>query len=467
VTLYNTLSRHVLAPSFDLIRGARTMKCLTELEESQWWPRERIEELQAERLQRLIRYAYDRVPYYRRVMNERGLGPADIQSTADLAKLPVLTKDLIRANFDDMRAEGYPRNELLPGRTSGSTGEPLLFYGTKSALYDGGYAVGLRSMGWAGLRLGDRTVSICGVRRPERVWERTLLGLSLRLQQIIRVDAKSISEATLPGIVQMLHRVHPRAFGGYPSVTAHVASFIKDSGQPAPPVHSVVTGGEQLFEHQRELMREVFHSEPYSRYGSHEACEMAAECEAHSGLHVHAEDIIAEVVDDGGKPVLPGQQGHILITSLLNYGMPFIRYENGDAGSLATSSCPCGRGLPLLGTLLGRTADFVYTPSGKRVAGVSLQPSRLALLGVTKYQIVQEDLDRVVIRVIVPSVTEPDGQAEVGRRIEGILRRVLGDDMRIEVKFTDHIEPTAAGKYVPVVSRVDPNSWLGQEGKQR
>ena len=466
MTLYNTLSRHVLAPSFDLIRGARTMKCLTELEESQWWPRERIEELQAERLQRLIRYAYDRVPYYRRVMNERGLRPADIQSAADLAKLPVLTKDLVRANFDDMRAEGYPRSELLPGRTGGSTGEPLLFYGTKSAMYDGGYAVGLRSMGWAGLRLGDRSVAICGVRRPETAWERTLLRLSLSLQQIIRVDAKSISEATLPGIVQMLHRVHPRAFGGYPSVTAHVASFIKDSGQLAPPVHSVVTGGEQLFEHQRELIREVFHSEPYSRYGSNEAYEMAAECAEHSGLHVHAEGIIAEVVDDGGNLALPGQQGHILVTSLLNYGMPFIRYENGDDGSLATSSCPCGRGLPLLGTLLGRTSDFVYTPSGRRVAGTSLPSSRLAALGVVQYQLVQEAIGRVVMRVVLPSVTEPDAQAEVGRRIEALYRGHLGDDMRIEVKFTDHIEPTAAGKYVPVVSRVDPNSWLGQKERQ-
>ena len=128
MSLYNALTRHVLAPTFDLIRGTHTMKRLAELEESQWWPRERIEELQAERLQRLIRYAYDQVPYYRRLMDERGLRPHDIQSAADLAKLPVLTKDLIRANFDEMRAEGYPRSALLLGRTRGSTGEPLLFY---------------------------------------------------------------------------------------------------------------------------------------------------------------------------------------------------------------------------------------------------------------------------------------------------------------------------------------------------
>ena len=467
MTLYNTLARHVLAPSRDRVRGRSAMKCLAELEESQWWPRERIEELQAERLQRLIGYAYDHVPYYRRLMDERGLKPHDIQSTADLAKLPMLTKDSIRANFDDIRAEGYPRSALLPSRTGGSTGEPLLFYSTKSAMYNHGYARVLRSMGWAGIRLGDRTVSVCLIRQPETGRERTLRRLNQRLQRTIEVETTSISEQTMPGIVQMLHRVRPRALGGYPSVIAHFASFIKDSGRPAPIVRSILTGGEQLFEHQRELIREVFHSEPYSRYASHEAHEMAADCEEHSGLHVNAEDIVTEVVDDCGNPVPAGQQGHILITCLHNYGMPFIRYENGDTGSLATSSCPCGRGLPLLGTLLGRTADFVYTPSGKRVAGASLPSSRLAILGVTQYQLVQEELDRVVMRVILPSATEPDMRAEVSHHIEALYHGCLGDDMRIEVKFTDHIEPTAAGKYVPVVSRVDPNSWLGQEGRQR
>ncbi|MBE9505966.1 MAG: phenylacetate--CoA ligase family protein, partial [Chloroflexi bacterium] len=112
MSLYNTLTRHVLAPSLDVLRGTHTMRHLAELEESQWWPRERIEELQAERLQRLIRYAYDHVPYYRRLMNERGLTPRDITSAADLPKLPILTKDIIRDNLEAMCSEGPLRNRL-------------------------------------------------------------------------------------------------------------------------------------------------------------------------------------------------------------------------------------------------------------------------------------------------------------------------------------------------------------------
>ncbi|MCK5213318.1 MAG: hypothetical protein KAQ74_05280, partial [Dehalococcoidia bacterium] len=206
VSLYNVFARHALAPSLDLLRGTRTMKCLTELEESQWWPRERIEALQAERLQRLIAYAYDKVPYYHRLMVERGLTPHDIQSTKDITRLPVLTKDLVRANLDDMCAVDYPRHLLFQGRTSGSTGEPLLFYSTRSAQYDHGYAVGLRSMRWAGIELGDKTVSVCASSRDETAWEHFLREWSRRIKRTTEVDTTSISDATLPGIVQMLHR---------------------------------------------------------------------------------------------------------------------------------------------------------------------------------------------------------------------------------------------------------------------
>ncbi len=106
------------------------MKCLAELEETQWWPPERIEQLQSERLRQLVEYAYDRVPYYRRLMDERGLRPHDIQSAADLPKLPILTKDIIRDNLEETCSEGPLRNRLVPGQTSESAGSPLPFYGS-------------------------------------------------------------------------------------------------------------------------------------------------------------------------------------------------------------------------------------------------------------------------------------------------------------------------------------------------
>ena len=144
MTLYNTLALHVLAPSLDRMRGTSTMKCLAELEESQWWPRERIEELQSQRLRRLIEHAYARVPYYRALMDERGLRPHDIQSAADLARLPVLTKHVVYSRHDDLHAEGFPDSELRRGTTSGSTGTPLTFHGTREDQANRGVARTMR-----------------------------------------------------------------------------------------------------------------------------------------------------------------------------------------------------------------------------------------------------------------------------------------------------------------------------------
>ena len=107
------------------------MKCLRELEESQWWPREEILELQDQRLRKLVKYVYDNVPYYRRIFEERSLKPADIDTSKDLVKLPVLTKQVIRKNFEELRASGFSSKQRIQLTTGGSTGEPLVFYSTK------------------------------------------------------------------------------------------------------------------------------------------------------------------------------------------------------------------------------------------------------------------------------------------------------------------------------------------------
>ena len=144
MSLYNTIARHVLAPSLDRMRGTSTMKCLAELEESQWWPRERIKELQSQRLRRLIEHAHARVPYYRALMNERGLRPCDIQSASDLQRLPLLTKDTVRTRPTNLLAEGFPGSELRAGTTSGSTGIPLTFHGTREDQANRGVARTMR-----------------------------------------------------------------------------------------------------------------------------------------------------------------------------------------------------------------------------------------------------------------------------------------------------------------------------------
>jgi len=463
MSFYTQFSRHVSAPAMDLLRNTRTMARLRELEQSQWWPRERLEELQSQRLTRLIAHAYAHVPYYRRVMDERGILPQDVHTAADLRKLPVLTRELIRLNFENLLADNIPRSRLWKASTGGSTGTPLVFCTTSEDQRNRGFARGIRAMEYAGIQLGERRILIRVARHHTASRAKLLHRLSRRVERVVEIDSRNITTTSLPSIIALLREPDMRCLTGYPSAVAFIAAWISESGLTPPEVDWVVTGGEQLFEHQRQKIRDVFHVEPYSKYSCQEVFEIAMECDAHTGLHVAMEDIVLEVADGRDAPLGPGCEGRVLLTNLHNYGMPLIRYENGDSGSLIAESCPCGRALPLLSYVVGRRFDMIHTPSGRHITGSNLGTNRLAWFPVLQFQFVQEDLDRLVVRIVPRDGTSATELDDMRTRIPLLFNEVVGDDMRVEVEFHDHIELTSGGKHLLVISKVDPDSWLKRE----
>jgi len=453
---YAALVRYVLAPGMDLLRGTHTMRCLAELEASQWWPRERIEQLQSERLRRLIHYAYERVPYYRRLMDDSGVSPDAVRTASDLPKLPALTKADIREHMGEMLAEGFPRRELLDGHTGGSTGTPLAFHSSRAARLSHGMARSLRALEWAGLRPGDRTVRVIKRRLTrDSAGGAPFERISHRLNRESIENCAGFSDSSLPLVVERITRLRPRALRGYASAVCIIAEFIRESGVAAPSVETVVVGGEQLFEEQRALLRQVFGVEPFSRYSSFENFDIAMECEAHAGMHVAAEDLIVEIVDDGGHPVEPGRQGRVLITSLHEYGMPLIRYDTDDESSFVPDACACGRTLPRLSDVVGKTGNTIYTPSGKRLSPLTLGSSGLAPLGIRQFQFIQEQLDHVTVK-LVPGTALSDTESQaLSARVKAHFARTLGEDVRVDAVVVDRIEPTPAGKHLFLISRVD------------
>jgi phenylacetate-CoA ligase len=458
---YNVLARRVMAPTLDLIRGCHCISCLAELEASQWWPLERIEALQTKRLARTIEHAYAHVAYYRQVMQERDILPQEIRTPLDLSRLPVLTKAIVRVNTKELIADDVTRGALLRSQTAGSTGSPLVFFSTRRDRYSYGYARGLLATEWAGLALGDKIATLVQHHvSPPTPLERRIRPLIVMLRRNTHVPLASQSDENLDAAVRLLHRTRPRALSGYPSTLALVARHIRDSGRPAPALHAILTGGEQMSAQQRALIREVFGVEPYSGYGTSENYLLATECEAHAGLHVFAQDLVVEIVDDSGSPVRPGNEGRVLVTNLHARGMPFIRYDTGDMGSYAVAPCPCGRGMPLLDLLSARRCDTIYTRSGARITGNGIERDAFALLGVTELQYVQEDLDHFIARFVAPGLSTSEAQSGFRLQATDILRHSLGPDIDITVELVDRIEPSPAGKRVPVISKVDPDSWL-------
>ena len=454
---YRSVARRVLFPVLDTLRGTHAARCLNEIEESQWWPYERIVEMQSQRLQYLIQYAYERVPYYRRAMDERGISPGAIRGVEDISLLPVLTKSDVREHMDELVASGFAPRELLPGRTSGSTGTPLAFYSSKQGRWSYGLARSLRALGAAGVFPGDRTVCVTG--SGGFVRPAPLNRLTRAFSRKTLLDPARFSDETLPEVVEDIRRLRPQALLGYASAICIIAAYIRDSGTRFPQVGAVVTGGEELFPAQRALIRDVFGCGPFSKYSSFENYDIAMECSAHSGLHVAAEDLIVEVVDAEGRPVEPGFTGRVIVTNLREFGMPLIRYDTADESSLVSEVCECGRGLPRLSAVVGRVGEVIYTPSGKRLSTVSLDSSILVSLGVTQFQLVQERIDHVTVSVVPGGSLSPaDGEATtvaVRRHFESWL----GDSMQVDVVAVQRIAPTDSGKHRYQISRVTPSPW--------
>ncbi len=455
--MYNWLAKNILAPALDFSRGTRTMRCLRELEKSQWWSRDKILELQNQRLRELVKHVYDRVPYYRHIFDERGLKPNDIDCGEVLVKLPILTKQIIRNSFNDLMARGFPAKETILSSTGGSTGEPLMFYTTRDDHYNWGFAKAQRASRWKGYEIGDKSFLLTHRRPYYSTLDKIKKVAKDFFMRTVYFDAAGMSRRTMPLLTKKLGEFQPKFIRGYPSAIYLLARFMEREGKPKFIPKAIITGGEQLYDYQRELYREIFECETFSHYGAWEAQSIAAECIEHSGHHIAAENVIVEIVDDKGKPFPVGSEGRILVTNLQNYAMPFIRYEIGDVGAISDQACPCGRGLPLLVKLSGRTDDVIFTRSGKSIPGLALPRRFLAYLGIEQVQIVQQSYEEVTVKIVLNREYPQEYKGELTTRIIDQYRPILGEDMDITVEFVDQIPPTVAGKRRVVVSNLPPN----------
>lgn len=452
--MYSTIARTLFAPVMEKLRGTETLMWIGDLNESQWWPLEKILELQNRRLKQLVSYIYENVPYYRRTFDERSLNPEDIKSSVDLNKLPILNKALVRQNFNDLIANDFPAKGMLLRATSGSVGEPLALYRSRDGLYNSGYATAQRAYTWAGYEIGDKCLLFGLDNRYETGWERIREKGTTYFERIMFFDVLKVTPENVALLARRLQRFRPRFIRGYPSAIYVLARHIEQEGGPKIEPRAIITTAEQVYDYQRELFLHVFGCETFSYYSAIEAVAMAGECSEHSGLHISSENTIIEVVDDNGSIVPAGIEGKLLVTNLHDYAMPFIRYEIGDRGALSDAACPCGRGLPLLGNLSGRENDTIVTRSGKRVPGTGLPRKVFAYWGVIEYLIVQESYDRVVVKLVLdrqyPQQHIDDLMAETINQYHAIL----GDDVEIAIEFVDHIPLTRAGKRIGVISKI-------------
>lgn len=447
---YSLVAQRIVFPVADRIRGIPIGRRLDELDESQWWSAQRLAALQQERLANLIRHVYENVPYYRRMMSERGLTPRDIREPADLPKLPVLTKEIIRREGEAMRAKNVPPHHQIRGTTGGSTGEPMQFWHDRLAQADG-QAAFRRGLRWGGLEWGEPVVSVSG----------GLLGtgrLSLK-QRLARkvtryhfLPAFELRRTRAIELGRALERVEPRALIGYTSALVALGTVLEEQGVSIR-VPLVFTTAEVLLSEHRETLERVFGAKVFDYYGCGEVNSIAYQCEQRDGYHLVDEKVLVETTQltEGGAAATAGT---VLLTDLSNFAFPFIRYENGDCVELQSSRCACGRELRRLSKIIGRVHDFIVTMSGDLLAGEFFPHLFKWVHDVRQFQIIQERLGALRV-LIVP------GPAFDEQFLTSKLREYLGTSMRIEVERVEQIPSTAAGKRRVTISRLDPTTLRG------
>lgn len=445
--LYTRLVAGVLFPLHERLKRHDTVRVRRAMEASQWWPRERIEALQLERLRRLLIDVGVHVPYYRELFARERFDPCAVRSVADLQALPFLTKPLIRAHGDALHADDA--RGLARFNTGGSSGEPLIFYiGSERVTHD--VAAKWRATRWWGVDIGDREIVVWGspieLGAQDRV--RALRDALMRTELL---PAFEMSDARVDGFIERIRMRRPRMLFGYPSAIAHIAQRAERRGVRLGDlgVKVVFVTSERLYDHQRETIARLFGCPVANGYGGRDAGFIAHACPA-GGMHITAEDIVVEIVDVDGRVVPPGQTGEIVVTHLATRDYPFIRYRTGDVGVLDDTPCACGRGLPLLKEIQGRSTDFVVAANGTVMHGLSLIYVVRDLPGVRAFKVVQESLGLTRVYLVAGDGFDPAAVAAIERG----FRRRLGETVTVQVDLVDEIPAERSGKFRYIVSHV-------------
>lgn len=425
------------------------LKALHQLEESQWISREEIRRAQREKLRQLLRQAAFHVPYYREEFGRLGIIPEDIKDLEDLGRLPVLKKDHIRDNISRLVADNVAPKDCWPSSTSGSTGVTLDFYHDRRTS-NFTRALNLRGNEWTGWTIGDRHAVLWGFTADDRT-----TGLRGRIKNSVIhkrmfLSSYEMNKEKMLDFRQRINEFKPLLIEGYASALNLFSQFLKDHKLSIHHPKGVISTAETLHSPQREVISSVFHCRVFNRYGSREVSGIAQECEERRGLHIFAEHVIVEVLNEREEPCRPGEIGKIVVTDLDNQAFPFIRYEIGDLGVASEMACPCGRGLPLLASVEGRVWDVLIGANGNRLVGTFWLVH--GIKGIRQFQVLQDRVGELRLQIVAdPGFSEGERQKLIQR-----IQANCGLDMKFDIQLVDSIPPAESGKRRYIISKVSP-----------
>jgi len=447
MSLYTKFVSSVIFPLHEKLKKHSTVQVHKTMERNQWLSSIELQDIQLENLKAFLTDIGTSVPYYRDLFRSTGFDPGKLSSIEDLQQLPLTGKPEIRENQDRLKADDAVG--LARFNTGGSSGEPLIFYiGSKRVSHD--VAAKWRATRWWNVDIGDPEIVVWGspieLGAQDRV--RQIRDKLFRTQLL---PAFEMSEEKLDQFIATIQQVKPPMLFGYPSALAHIAGHAQKRGVDLSNIGIRVAfvTSERLYDHQREAIEQVFGCPVANGYGGRDAGFIAHQCPEGS-MHITSEDIIVEIIGDDGKVLPVGESGEIVVTHLATRDFPFVRYRTGDVGILSDSLCNCGRGLPVLKEVQGRSTDFLIAQDGTVLHGLALIYILRDLPGIASFKITQESLDLTCVDIVRGDEYETTNEAAITE----VFKQRLGDAVDVNITYCNEIKPEKSGKFRYVVSKV-------------
>lgn len=444
IAMHKTLSKYFFYYPTVMLRGELVPRYLAEYRRFQHARPDEICRYQLAHFQRIVDHALHHSVFYQRLYKEAGLTDARaLQSEADLARLPAITKqDIINSQADICT----PASRWASTKTTGgSTGEPVRIRKNPGALARERAAT-WRAYEWAGVSIGDPQGRFWGV--PHAQANRRKAQAIDFVANRKRISAFNLTPDSLAEYYATLTRFHPAYLYGYVSAINTLADFVRERQlPPLPGLRSVITTSEILTPQIRANIEDAFKVRVFNEYGCGEVGSIAHECE-HGGMHIMADNLYLQIdaADDDA--------GEIVVTDFFNTAMPLIRYRLGDFASRDAGACACGRTLPRLKGIHGRAYDLVKTADGRRIHPEAviyifedIQKTSKAFL---QFQAIQTAIDHIAVK-IVPS---PLWSESTQRHLVAELTRHIDSGMQFSIELCERIERERSGKMRVVKSQI-------------
>lgn len=413
-----------------------------------------ILDVQNRRLRSMVAYAYETVPYYREVMDQSGLRPRDVRTVDDLVHLPLLTREQLAQTPDRFVSRRYRKGQGLHLRSSGTSGHAKSVHYDPAALFLAlaqGHRQRIVLSHFVGKTVGYREANVSvaatmstAIRKfyESHSWTPRRIDLSRNLV-VLR-------DSSFADVVTQLNAFRPDVIQGYGSSLGAIYRWAWEHRVPIIRPKVIVYGADHMAEANRLLIETTYGVPVLSNYQAVEALRIAFQCECRAGLHVSLDAVAVRVVDDNGKTLESGSTGHLVLSNLTNRATVLLNYLLGDVAMWSRTMCPCGRTLPTLERLEGRSDDFVILPNRQRLPALVVMEPFDGIPGLVQVQLIQKELQYFILR----AVCTPETDWELMRqRLEAALRPVVGQNSTLNVERVEVIRPGPQGKVRAVISR--------------